>query len=71
VTTACRISSRGKFGEAFYKLSQDLEIVGLESGIGCFLTLAKLSCASWSSRDHFGWFFFEAPFLCSFLSNEF
>jgi hypothetical protein len=36
VTAACRTSSKGKFEEEFYKLSQDLHIVGLGSGISYF-----------------------------------
>jgi hypothetical protein len=38
---------------------------------GTFAISEVFCCASWSSRDHFGWFFFEAPVLCSFLFNEF
>jgi hypothetical protein len=33
--------------------------------------ISEVLRASWSGRDHFGWFIFEAPFQCSFLFNEF
>jgi len=39
----CRVSSKGKFDEAFTNFLKTFKLLVFKSGCGCFLTLAKFS----------------------------
>jgi len=43
VMTMCRVSSKGKFDEAFTNFLKTFKLLVFKSGCGCFLTLAKFS----------------------------